>query len=63
MVYFDVSGTGVTGAEFSRRLMVEHEVRIGAMGPYLMRAVTHLDVGHPEIELAIAAVRAVAAEV
>ena len=63
MVYFDVSGTGVTGAEFSQRLLAEHEVRIGAMGPYLMRAVTHLDVGNPEIELAVAAIRAVAAEV
>jgi threonine aldolase len=63
MVYFDVSDTGVTGAEFSRRLYAEHEVRIGAMGPYLMRAVTHLDVGAPEIEFAVAAVRAVAAEV
>ena len=63
MVYFDVSGTGVTGAEFSQRLLAEHEVRIGAMGPYLMLAVTHLDVGNPEIELAVAAIRAVAAEV
>ena len=63
MVYFDVSGTGITAAEFSRRLRAEHEVRIGAMGPYLMRAVTHLDVGGPEIEFAVAAVRAVAAEI
>lgn len=63
MVYFDVAGTGISGAEFSRRLMAEHEVRISALGPTTLRAVTHLDVGGPDIELAINAVRQVAAEV
>jgi len=62
MVYFDVSATGLAGAEFSRRLLAEHEVRISAMGPSVLRAVTHLDIDDPAIELAIAAVKAVAAE-
>lgn len=63
MVYFDVSGTGVAAPEFSRRLMAEHQVRIGAMSATNLRAVTHLDVDNRDVETAIAAVRAVAAEV
>ncbi|NQW09716.1 MAG: aminotransferase class I/II-fold pyridoxal phosphate-dependent enzyme [Alphaproteobacteria bacterium] len=62
MVYFDVSGTGVDGPEFSRRLMAEHQVRIGAMSASSLRAVTHLDVDDRDIETAIAAIRAVTAE-
>jgi threonine aldolase len=62
MVYFDVTGTGISGAEFSRRLMAEHEVKISALAPMVLRAVTHLDVSAPDIEYAIAAIRAVAAE-
>lgn len=62
MVYFDVAGTGLSGAEFGRRLMAEHEVRISVLGPTLMRAVTHLDVDARDIETAVAAVRAVAQE-
>ena len=60
MVYFDVAGTGINGAEFSRRLMAEHQVRIGAMSASRLRAVTHLDVDDRDIETAIVAVRAVA---
>jgi len=62
MVYFDVAGTGVSGAEFSRRLMVEHEVKISALAPTVLRAVTHLDVDARDIEFAIQAIRSVAAE-
>lgn len=59
MVYFTVDGTGMDTAAFSRRLLAEHGVRIGALGPRL-RAVTHLDVDDAGIEAAVAAVRAVA---
>ncbi|GAB4166407.1 MAG: threonine aldolase family protein [Thalassobaculales bacterium] len=61
MVYFDCAATGLTAKEFQARLTA-HDVRIGAQGPTLMRAVTHLDVDRAGIEQAIAACRAVAAE-
>jgi hypothetical protein len=35
-------------------------VRMNAMGPYRVRAVTHLDVDHAGIDRALAAARAVA---
>lgn len=60
MVYFDISATGLSGAEFSKRLRERHDVRIGAMGPTLMRAVTHLDVSRQDIDIAIEAVKDVA---
>jgi len=59
IVYFDVSGTGLTGAEFADRLG-ERGVRMSVMGRSLMRAVTHLDVREAQIDEAISAVRAVA---
>ena len=61
MVFFDVGGLGVTAAEFARRMLAEHDIRIGAMGPALIRAVTHLDVDAADVEETIAAARAVAA--
>ncbi|MDF1793346.1 MAG: GntG family PLP-dependent aldolase [Thalassobaculaceae bacterium] len=62
MVFFDVSGSGIGAPEFSRRLMAEHEVKISAVQPTVLRAVTYLGIEDPEIELAVAAIRAVAAE-
>ena len=63
MVFFDCAGLGISNPEMNQRLL-EHGVRIGAgYGPRgLMRAVTHLDVNEAGIDKALAAVRAVAAE-
>lgn len=58
IVYFDVADTGLAAAETSRRLGAEG-VRIGAMGPTRMRAVTHLDVNLAEVERAASALRVV----
>ena len=60
MVFFDVSGLGVTAAEFAGRMRVEHDIRIGPMGPSLMRAVTHLDVDALAVDETIAAARKIA---
>lgn len=60
MVYFQVDGTGQEAAAFSKRLMAEHGIRIGAIDRTQLRAVTHLDVDDTGIEAAVAAVRAVA---
>lgn len=62
MVFFDIAGTGVNAPEFSRRLMAEHEVKISAVQPTVLRAVTYLGIEDPDIEFAIAAIRQVAME-
>ena len=64
MVFFDCNGLGISNPEMNQRLL-QHGVRIGAgYGPRgLMRAVTHLDVDEAGIDKALAAIRAVAAEV
>jgi threonine aldolase len=49
MVYFDVGGTGVEATEVGRRL-AERGVRMGAIDPRVMRAVTHLDVHRAGVE-------------
>ena len=60
IVFLDVSGwmakTAKTSADLSA-LCQANGVRIGAMGPTLMRAVTHLDVSAADIDLAIRAFR------
>ncbi len=43
LVFFDVAGTGKSGAEISDALLARG-VHIGAPGPTRMRAVTHLDI-------------------
>jgi threonine aldolase len=58
LVFLDVSGTGKNAAALSDA-MLAHGVRIGAMGPTLMRAVTHLDVDRAGIAAAGKALRAV----
>ena len=56
IVFFDVAGSGADAATIADRL-AERGVRIGAMGPTLMRAVTHLDVSRGQVETAAAALR------
>jgi threonine aldolase len=57
IVFFDVTGE-LTAAEAVERLLV-HGIRMGALGPRTIRAVTHLDVDAAGIERALAAARAV----
>ena len=51
IVFLDVKDTGRTAAEIAERLRARG-IRIGAMGPYLMRALTHLDVDRAGVDLA-----------
>ncbi len=60
LVFLDVTGTGKTATAISEAALAEG-VRIGAMGPMLMRAVTHLDVSRAGVEAAGAALRKVLA--
>ncbi len=60
MVYFDVAGTGKTAAAVGQGLR-DRGIRIGAMGEYLMRAVTHIDVDEAGVDRAIAAMTEVLA--
>jgi threonine aldolase len=59
IVFFDLTGP-LDGQAFVERLL-EHGVRMGAMGPRTIRAVTHLDVNARQIDRAIQAARAVLA--
>ncbi|HYZ64330.1 MAG TPA: threonine aldolase family protein [Acetobacteraceae bacterium] len=60
LVFFDVSGTGLTGAELAERLR-EKGVLISVMGKYRGRACTHLDVDRAGVLEAASAVREVLA--
>lgn len=53
IVYFDVTGTGMTAAELTARLREKGVVMI-EMGPHRVRAVTHFDVDRPACEEAVA---------
>ena len=57
IVFFELTGPP-DGATFVERLQARG-VRMGAMGPHTIRAVTHLDVSAAEIERALEAARAV----
>jgi threonine aldolase len=57
IVIFDVRGTGLTGEEFGRRTLERFGVRFSALGPTLVRAVTHLDVPADGVERALSAAR------
>jgi len=61
MVFFDVAGLGVSAADFAARMAAEYDIRIGAMGPHLIRAVTHLDVDAAAVEETISAAKTIAA--
>ena len=60
LVFFDVEETGMDGATVAEKLLA-HDVRIGAMGPYRMRAVTYLGIDAGQLEEAAAALRKVVA--
>jgi threonine aldolase len=60
IVFFDVAGTGLTAGEAAARLLAQ-EVRVGAVGRTLIRAVTHLDVSRADVERAISVARGVLA--
>jgi threonine aldolase len=52
LVFFDVSGTGMTAEAFSRAIEAEG-VRMGAQGPMRVRACTHLDISEADIRTAL----------
>ena len=55
MVYFDVSGAGGLDAAAVEERLLTYGVRVGAVGPSRMRAVTHLDVDAAGVEEAATA--------
>jgi threonine aldolase len=57
LVFFDL--TGSLDAPTAIERLLAHGVRMGALGPRTIRAVTHLDVSTAGIERALAAARAV----
>jgi threonine aldolase len=57
LVFFDVNGPLAAAAVVEG--LLARGVRMGAMGPRTIRAVTHLDVSAEQIERAIEAARAV----
>jgi len=57
LVFFDL--TGAIDAETAVERLLAHGVRMGALGPRTIRAVTHLDVSAQGIERALDAARAV----
>jgi threonine aldolase len=52
IVFFDVAGVGLSAKEAVER-MKARGVRMGATGPTLIRAVTHLDVSQADVERAV----------
>ena len=60
LVFFDVTGTGLTGIELAQRVR-DHGVLLSVMGKFRGRACTHLDVDAAAIDQAVAAVRAAVA--
>lgn len=60
LVFFDVSGTGLSAEELSDHLLARG-VRIGAAGHHHMRAVTHLDVSREDVIEAAEVMQAVVA--
>jgi threonine aldolase len=61
IVFFDVAGSGMTAAEVAERALADRGVRVGAVGPSRIRAVTHLDVSAAGIDQALEAVGSVLA--
>lgn len=52
LVFFDVTGTGMTGDAFAAAMAGEG-VRMGAQGPMRVRACTHLDISAADIRTAL----------
>lgn len=61
LVFFDVSGTGLTAAAFNERL-IPHGIRFSTMDRFLLRGVTHLDVSRAQIDAALNCIRRVVRE-
>jgi threonine aldolase len=60
ILIFDISGTGMTSAELSRRL-AERNVLANGVGPDAMRIVTHMDVDRRACASALEAIRKICA--
>jgi threonine aldolase len=60
LVYFDVTAS-VWDAERLCERLIEHGVRMGAMGTRRVRAVTHLDVSAEDISATLGVLRAILA--
>ena len=58
LVFFDISGLGITSATFSERL-APHGLRFSIMGESALRGVTHLDVTRDQIKEALEIIRSV----
>jgi threonine aldolase len=61
LVFFDISGTGLTAAQVVAGLL-RRGIRVGVEGEHHLRAVTHLDVDREGVEQAAAALAAVVGE-
>ncbi len=55
IVVFDLGEAGMSATDFADRVLAEHGVRFSVLGPTVVRAVTHLDVGKEDVESAVAA--------
>jgi threonine aldolase len=62
LIFFDVSGLGITAEGFNARLM-EHGLRVSTLGDTRARAVTHLDVTRVQVEEALQIMRRVAGDI
>jgi threonine aldolase len=62
LIFFDVSGLGITAEAFNARLM-EHGLRVSTLGDTRARAVTHLDVTRSQVEEALQIMRRVAGDI
>jgi threonine aldolase len=62
IVIFDVTGTGMTSAEFSKQCK-EHGLAVSTANPACVRIVTHHDVSKADCEQAVTALRQVVARV
>ncbi|MCU0596575.1 MAG: threonine aldolase family protein [Desulfobacterota bacterium] len=62
LIFFDVSGLGVTAEDFNVLLM-ERGLRISVLGKTRGRAVTHLDVSRDQVKEGLEIIRQVAAQV
>ena len=58
IIIFDVRGTGLDGEAFAARTLASHGVRFSVLGPFSVRAVTHLDIPPDGVARALEAARA-----
>jgi threonine aldolase len=61
IIFFDITGTGVPVQSYLERILARG-VRMGAMGPRRLRAVTHLDIAEADIDTALIVAREVLAQ-